>query len=194
MEDNNFREPIPTIPDPPVQRPSESRNITPDSTLIPAQIKLLVQKVLGWRGDVFVRKIATEPFSVSDYYNFVPGGTLPIVSVSRLIFTDGAVSSSEVILEEPQILANKSVTYLPKKRRISPHAVSQSISNQISGANYIAIINHSPDFDEPAISYETMLEIYAREPRRVIDFVRALRRKSSPDLEQFELFKDSTER
>jgi len=176
MKPNDIRDPIPTIADEPMTRPSGIRSLAPKVAPIPEEIKAMVMRALETgNGEVGVRRIISDHTVIGNQCEIMPGGKTPIVSVTRVAFTDGEVTSSSGICRVPKLEEGSALE--ETDREPGSKKIMHTVNQRISDANYIAVVYHSNNRDGNKVILKSTLEVYAREPRVVIDFIESARRQ-----------------
>lgn len=164
-ENNKIRKPLDTIPEEARTRPSGVRTLAPKvAGAIPEEIKSLIKRALASDPNkVFVRRIAGNPFMLKSRFHLIPGGNAPVISLSHLAYTDGAVTSST---------ANRGPLGPKDLMDEDSPIISYAVANTIRGADHIALIKYGTDCGIKNVTTESELVVYARDTDAVDEFIR----------------------
>lgn len=174
-----IRDPIPTIPEEPMTRPSGIRSLAPNAKPIPEEIKGMVRRVLETKkGGVAIRKISSNPTVINDCLRLVPGMDTPVMHVSRVAYTDGDVTTATEDRSLPESL-KKTYSLSAFRKSEEPMEIIFTVRNKIEDADYIAVTSHTNDHvNGRKVFTLNSIAVFAREPGVVYDFIRTLREDS----------------
>jgi hypothetical protein len=165
---SKIREPLDTIPEEARTKPSGIRSLAPrrsdvnelKETGIPEEIRQLIRNVCEKNpNNVRVKGIDSDPVRISEKFQLRHGGDVPVVNVSRIVFSDGRVIESESVN-----------SFMPER-----HKICHYLRSAIEGASHIAVVAYSTDCGWQCVFTAQDLTVYTIDPKTVRDFVNQVR-------------------